>query len=70
MRLQIRAGAVGGCRRYVRWQQWLKVAEAEGVGPVGWREKRRKKIWGGKDFERKNETLHAFTLQIFFFLSQ
>jgi hypothetical protein len=49
------------------------VAEAKGIGPVGWREKHRKKIFGGKDFGRKNETLHAFTLQIliliFFFKS-
>jgi hypothetical protein len=47
--------AVGGRRRCVRWQQWLKVAEAEGVGPVGGgrsvrrrRRGRRKRFWGEK----------------------
>jgi hypothetical protein len=59
------AGAVGGHHWYVQWQQCLKVVKAEGVGPVGWREKRRKKIWGG--ILGKNETLHSFTLQILIF---
>jgi hypothetical protein len=44
-----------GRRRCVRWQQWLKVAEAKGVGPVGGgrslgrrRRGRRKRFWGEK----------------------
>ena len=50
---KFRAGAVGGCRQCVRWRQWLKVAEAEGVGPVGGgssvgRRGRRKRFWGEK----------------------
>jgi hypothetical protein len=46
--LRIRASAVGGRCHYVRWQQWLKVAKAEGVGPIRCREKHRKKILGEK----------------------
>jgi hypothetical protein len=42
-----------GRRQCVRWQQWLKVAEADGVGPIGGgrsvgRRGRRKIFWGEK----------------------
>jgi hypothetical protein len=53
-----RAGAMGGLHRCIRWWQWLKVAEAEGVGPVGGggRKKREEeKILGGK-----KKALYAF----------
>jgi hypothetical protein len=56
--------AVGGCCRYVRWQQWLKVVEAEVVGPVGWREKRRKKK---REEKILGEKLKPYTLLLFRF---
>jgi hypothetical protein len=53
-----------GCCRYVWWQQWLKVVEAEGVGPVGWREKRRKKK---REEKILGEKLKPYTLLLFRF---